>query len=381
VGIPVTTPPTAAPRAGGDRDGYKTDEPVPSIDERLACSPVMSCRSILLIFLVVAVTACRPKSTAPSPSPEPPADPPPATADASSDADASPVARSTAAKPRTLVVASERGIREVGYDGAVVRVLTSTPARRPRFVSGGREVLFYARSAGEIRRLSLETGGERRVAVLPRAFKVCGHMPDYPPGHVFSQGDLDVQDDGGFVVDAGGGSACMALMDRNANMLNVRIELRIDLSSGAVQHRVVIGGDCARAPPAWRNCTAASEPATRATPFPVATLDAGVDLTEETIAPGGRWSVVSMLGDMADYIYQWLFLLDRERRRIFPIVAGPFPAPLALGALGGADGGLGTAIAVGETTVRWLGDHALLVGDLLVVPGQAGVNVGGDVAR
>jgi hypothetical protein len=30
----------------------------------------------------------------------------------------------------------------------------------------------------------------------------------------------------------------------------------------------VLAGDCARTPPAWRNCTAASEPATRLTRSP-----------------------------------------------------------------------------------------------------------------
>jgi hypothetical protein len=333
-------------------------------------------RGTLTFLATIAVASCRPKSTgAPSPSPEPL---PPASA---ASAEPPREATTTPGAPPTLVVADEHGVREVGYDGTVVRTLTKTPAQRPRFVPGGKDIVFYTRPQGELRRISLETGGEHSVAVLPRTFKTCDRMPSYPPGHVFLLGDLDVQGDEDFAVDAAGTRACMTLMDRNANMLNVRIELEIDLSSGVVRHRVQIGGDCTKAKAAWRGCEGAREPPPRAAPFPLASLGEGPELTEEAVAPGARWSVLSVPGDVADYVYRSLFLLDRERKRIFPIVAGPFPAPLAPGEASRNKDGRGTVYAVGETPVRWLGGDALLVGGLLVLPGQRGVDVGGEVAR
>jgi hypothetical protein len=233
-------------------------------------------------------------------------------------------------------------------------------------------------AAGEIRRLSLETGDERKVAVLPRTFKTCGQKPDFPPHHAFPAARLDIQEDGDFVLDAGGRAACLTLMDRNANMVNVSIELRVDLSSGAVLHRVNIGGDCAKVPPTWPACPVQQWSPPEAPP---AGLGLPANVQEESVAPGGRWSVLAQPALEGDYIHRSLFLLDRKRKLVFPIAAGPFPGPLAPAALGLGDGGPGTVDAVGESTVRWLDGDALLVDELLVVPGQQGVRLEGDVAR
>ncbi len=295
-------------------------------------------------------------------------------------------AAAPSAKARTLIVGGEEGIREVGLDGKVIRTLTRTPAEWPRLLPGGREVIFYVRSwperhvEGEVRRLSLETGAVSTVAVLPSSFQSCGHMPDYEEGHVFSRADLSIQDDSDFVLDASGGAVCMALQDRNANMMNVRFEVRIDLASGAVQHRVTYPGGCAKRQPSWAGCGQRRGALSHAAAFPLASLDAGVDVTEEGISPSGRWSVVSVLGEQGgDYVYRSLYLLDRRQTRIFPIVPGPFPAPIAPEAMRPNDDS--TFTAVGETPVRWLDDDALVVDTLIVLPGQRAVDVHGHVAH
>jgi hypothetical protein len=298
----------------------------------------------------------------------------------------------------TLVLADDQGIREVGYDGATLRTLSRTPARRPRFFPGRAELVFYVPSAGEIRRLSLASGAETRVATLPRAFKTCGKLPDYPLGHVFAPADLDVQTDGRFVLDAQANAVCLTLQDRNDNMVNVMIAARIDLASGHVSHEVTLGGDCStppptrgvRASPAVPPCAAeGSAPLRSATPFAVASLGVGADVVEEGVAPSGRWSLLGQPRGEGDYLYRAVFLLDRQRRLVYPIVAGPFPPPLTAGQLAhladfaAQDGDLpdgGTTLAYGESAVHWLDRDAILVGSRLVVPGQGGVSVSGDVA-
>src|SRR6185437_3747980 len=271
------------------------------------------------------------------------------------------------AKARSFVVASEQGIRVMGFDGKVLRTLTRTPAERPRFLPGEQEAIFYVEGEGEVRRISLETGAVSVVAVLPKSFRTCGKMPDYEQGHMFERGELRIQDDLDFALDASKGAVCMALQDRNTNMMNVRVEVRVDLASGAVVHRVEYGGDCAKRPPAWAGCDRRRRAVSPAAPFPVASLDAGADVTEEQVSPSGRWSVLSVPNEYqgGDYIYRSLYLLDRQQRRIFPIAPGPFPAPAAPAANNES-----TFTAVGETPVHWLDGDALVVGTLLVLPEQ-----------
>ena len=102
---------------------------------------------------------------------------------------------------------------------------------------------------------------------------------------------------------------------------------------------------------------------------------------EEAIAPSGRWSVLSHPSDQGDYIHRALFLLDRQKKVVYPIVAGAFPKALGAGELKRLADVKGTVDAVFESTVRWLEGEALLVDGLLVVPGQRGVEFEGDVAR
>jgi hypothetical protein len=277
--------------------------------------------------------------------------------------------------PGTFIVGNDQGVREVGYDGATVRVIATTPARRLRLVAGGKAVVFYVRATGEIHELSLATGVDRKVAALPNGFKACGHMPDYQSGHRFAVANLDVQADDDFVFDGSGNAVCMTLMDRNVNMANVAIDVRVDLASGAVLHRVTRGGECAAKPPNWKDCAARATDGAKWAPFRSA---AGID--EELVSPSGRWSVLSMNDDRGDYIHRSLFLLDRQGDQVFPIVKGPFPAPIPLAALARTEDRAATVDAVGESVVRWLDHDALLVDSLLVVPERGGVDIDGDAA-
>lgn len=264
-------------------------------------------------------------------------------------------------------------------------MLSTTSSQHPRFAAeGSGDLLFYAPAAGEVRRLSLATSLEVLVARLPRTFKTCGALPDYPTGHIFAIADLRLQQAADFVVDAAAKALCFRLADRNDNMVNVKVEGRIDLRTGVVVHRVAIGGDCGKKRVAIPSCVAAGPPRGLRSPepFPLARLGIASTAREETVAPSGRWSVLGQPTLEGDYIHRSLFLLDRRAERVYPIAPGPFPSPLGpveRAALGEVKG---TLDAVGESSVRWLGrDDTLLIDSLLVIPGRQGVELHGDVAR
>jgi hypothetical protein len=350
----------------------------------MSTPPAASPARASLILVAIAGAACS-RSAPPAPSAEP-----------TSRASLSAAAPSTAPKPPSLFVASDAGIREVGYDGATIRTLSRTPARLPRLVAGKEALVFYDRSDGQLRRLSLASGAETVVAALPRTIETCGPLHDHATGHAFAITDLDVHGDDGLVVDARGGAACLRLADKEdnpANVVDVQVDARIDLSSGHVVHAVAVGGDCrgARGKPAVPPCAVVERPrAPGAAPFPLASLGVASNVVEETVAPSGRWSLVAQPRPGGDLDHRALFLLDRQKRLVYPIVRGPFPPPLTaaqlaqlsevpseLGAL--QDGG--TLDSVRQSTVRWLEGDALLVDERLVVPELGGVDIPGEVAR
>lgn len=275
------------------------------------------------------------------------------------------------------MVGNESGIREVSYDGSTVRTLSSTSAQRLRLAADGRDVVFYVRASGELRRLSTTTGVERTIAVLPRDFKTCGRLSDYPKRHRFAVADLAVQADEDFVLDESGNAVCMTLMDRNINMVNVAVNLHIDLATGVVRHRLMVGGDCAPRAATWKRCSTPGASDVTWAPF------RDVDGVEEgLLAFSGRWSVLRILKESpGDYIHSALYLFDRRDNLVFPIIAGPFPAPIPLAALARHVDLPDTVDVVGESPIRWLTTDALLVDSLLVVPSRAGVDINGHVAR
>jgi hypothetical protein len=118
-------------------------------------------RGALLLLATIAATAYRSRSTG---SPQPIPEPLPTATATTTATPRPPDPGASAAVPRTLIVGGEHGLREVRREGTVVRVLSKTPARRPRFLPRGKDVLFYLRPAGEVRRLSLivRRRGERR---------------------------------------------------------------------------------------------------------------------------------------------------------------------------------------------------------------------------
>lgn len=301
---------------------------------------------------------------------------------------------------RVELVASEQGIREVGADGATLRVLTSTPAAFPRYANEGRAVVFLARGRAEVRRLTLDDCVEARVATLPRGVgAACGGQfaSDYDPTeYVQSDDAIDLTDDG---------ALCLHVMDRNLNMMNVEVVMRVGLADGAVAHRVTTPATCGGAHPPVDGplCAVAPRASSRrngdAMPFAIegnrlvrrdargrrSTLGTvlGSDVSLDEMSSSGRWQVFSANVEEGDYIHRDLLLFDAQTGHMHPIVEGPFPAPLdarTIGAINTVHGH--TASATGETTIRFLDPgERLWVDGLLVIPGERGVRVPGALAR
>jgi hypothetical protein len=102
----------------------------------------------------------------------------------------------------------------------------------------------------------------------------------------------------------------------------------------------------------------------------------------ESVSPSGRWSVIGIATSEGDYMHRSLFLADRVKRLVHPIAAGQFRSKALTKAERKALAEFqGTVDAVGESSVRWLENDALLVDRLLVVPERGGVQLEGDVAR
>jgi hypothetical protein len=263
----------------------------------------------------------------------------------------------------------------------------------------GRSLLFLSPDNQALWLVDRTTGKARRVARLPEKYTACTALADYPAGHHFAPGDLDLHEDGDFVVDASGKVACLHLMDRNANMMNVGVDLRVDLVKGAVSHLVSFPEECAkgrrfepcrpRAPASARQRPAGGFPfaleAGRlrrqepgAGPRTVAVLGPGFE-PEKALSPSGRWLPFHGPIVEGDYIHRPIFLLDRLRGDIYAIRAGPArplgPARLKRLAF------IESFDATGETTIRWLpGIDRLILGSLLVIPGARAIELDGDLA-
>lgn len=292
-----------------------------------------------------------------------------------------------------LIVGGSFGLREVGLDGRPVRLLSATPAQRPRLLPGG-GVLFLASEGRELRVFERDTGKERTVALLPSEFGSC------PPGRPLRLEDPSVQADHDFVLDIRGDAACIRLQDRNDNMMSIAVDIRIQLPGGGVAYEISYPVECSRGTPV-PPCQAGGTPPPRADPAqrPFSVQDGALlrhapdaqnvvplppgDWSESVSSPSGRWILVEGNFHDGDYIYRSLLLLDAQEGALYPVGEGDISTPLTPQQLNKfGSGSVPTKTAVAEATVRWLrGSDVLIVGSLLVSPGHSGTDLGGDVAQ
>lgn len=323
-----------------------------------------------------------------APAPKVPASPAASPSSAAAPSPVVPPSPASAPAPTSLFVAGPRGVVELALDGTVRRQLSATVGTDPRRTPDG----LLVRTPAGLLRISLSGQPEILVAKLPEAVTACASADGAPVRHVLA--DLAVQAADDFTVAPDGSSACLSLMDRNANMADVTVRLHVDLKTGGV-HAGVAG--CPGEPAACATVVLPNVPPATDAPFRIdggrllkrepsgsLTVISGLgsgDFREAAASPSGRWVVIEGNESEADYIHRDLLLLDRMHGRVHAIVPGRFPPPIAQGDLVS----LGrirvrTADATGESEVRWLPGDVLLVDRLLVLPGQRALAIDGDIA-
>jgi hypothetical protein len=323
-----------------------------------------------------------------------------------------------------IIVGSQRGLEAWRRDGSGHRLVSKGSARHPRWLDDGAVLVLrpvneddLAKGA-RLEKITLADGKRARVAKVPpfaygapdagAAAPDADVIPEIPFG-------LALQDPSDFTVDRSGHVACLVLMDRNINMADVVVGMRIDLATGDVLRHLEVGketweppagvalGDAERCTP--KEAPAAPDPDPTSFRFafdneqvvertPGAAAAPRLRLpgySAEAGSPSGRWQVLGGDVEEGDYIHRSVVLLDRASGEVFPIRAapGPWPAPLRPAGKKGPPRlrtPIGhTAEAVGETDLRWLGRSAaseLLIVDALVVrPGGRAFSVKGEIAR
>ena len=312
-----------------------------------------------------------------------------------------------------LIVGNGERLELWAIDGSTQRTLSEGAAFHPRKLNA--ETVLALRPSGEkpelgqqLVRISLRDGSRTVVANLP-AFR-CGNAA------ADAWQDLDIEDPRDFTFDVGGKVACFDLLDRNINMADVMLKVRVELDSGSVRRWLALGEPECVAPSGvmdgdpsdeeWCNPARESDDA----PEPVASFafdyndETGwiertgaapsnyiqlPDYMREKLSPSGRWLVLG--GDIqeADYIHRSLLLFDRETGSLYPVMAEPtaWPAPLTAAKPGAAvkAPSEGMADVVGESDVRWLsvssGSELLIVDQLVIVPFRASWAFEGELAR
>jgi hypothetical protein len=281
-----------------------------------------------------------------------------------------------------IIIATDRGIEEIDETGAIVRRISPTAARRPRF-TGDDGLYFVAAGLAEIRRVGLDGKGERPVGMLSSTIAAQCNIafpgPWDPARLLYSDADM--------VVDKSGDTVCLHLSDGQEDQSQASVWLRVALSlpgKGMGGIELICGSD----PPDPKNGDLQCDPRpidggldAQAGPLP----DTGspVELTAERESSSGRYALVSASVKRGRYRIRRILLLDRQSGAYYPIAPGPFAAPMdkrAWRAL--AKGQDITVRAARESDIRALArDDLFVVDSLLIAPGKRVVDTGGQFAR
>jgi|GEM_PF-2346095 len=311
-----------------------------------------------------------------------------------------------------LIVGDEDGLVLWTVDGSAHHMLSEGAAFYPRRIGADAALVLSGQ------RSNFHFGAQLvRISLIDGSRAVLATVPPYACANATADDSqmlgLDVQDPQDFVVDPDGKRAYLSMMDRNSNMANLQVKIRVELDSGRVTRWQTVGEpeclpppgvelgyppddqwpDLYRSPedePASANyafdfdaesgwVTKLGEPATKHLRLP--------DYNREYTSPSGRWLVLG--GDLqeADYIHRSLVLLDREAGAVFPVLEAPgaWPLPLVAAKRTVKMPGSGMADVVGESDVRWLelsdGAELLIVDRLVVQPAKPSWAFKGELAR
>ena len=312
---------------------------------------------------------------------------------------------------RALIVGNEEQLELWAIDGSAHRILSAGPALHPRRV-GPETVVALSAEAGnlqhgaELVQISLHGGARSPLATIA-AYSCANETPDSP-----APLGLDLQDPSDFLLDPSGTIACLTLMDRNINMADVQVKVRVELATGRVDRWQTVGEPECQPPPGVRTDDPSEGPWCEwpVPPEPESADNFAFDFDEESgwireradpprghthlpdfmreqVSPSGRWLVLGGNYQEADYIHRSLVLCDREDGALYPVLAEPSPWPAALKTNGPVvelpDDGL--VDVVGESDVRWLrvseSGEVLVVDQLVITPKAASWAFNGELAQ
>jgi hypothetical protein len=361
-----------------------------------AGNDVLAATLVMGLSLVAAGACSSPRSPADqgapaaSASPAPPNAVPGPPASGSAAGPAAPTARQA---PPELVTGGSSGLAVIDAGGKVTRRLSKTPTSHPRWTAD-RQALVFLADSGELRRFELATGKETVIARLPATLAPCA-------GKTIDRTELQIESDEDFAFEKGGGAICVRLQDRNINMANIIVAFSVALGTGKVTPTIEMS-ECDHDPGAMLDGCRGELPDRHsrrneaARPFAISegvlvhgksrrTLGRSRDYREEKVSPSGKWAIVGGNLSNGDYIERDVFLFDRDTGKLYPLPASTrtWPSPIPGRDLGKLPSWSGrTIMAVGETTILWLGPgDAVAIGQALVVPGVRITHFEGDLAR
>lgn len=324
------------------------------------------------------------------------------------------------ASPPMLLVAGYEGIKLIDLKGKTQRTLSKTPASHPRVISAEpQRLLFIGGTDAELRILNLSTGKEKAIARIPGNLGLdCGgewSKAYHPREYIHTDTD--------FVYDPKKQQVCIELGDRNENMRDVEVRIRIDVpKNGAgkaakkaadknIHHSLVMcrkgkesqkpiaacaykqkvssrtnarDAKTAKTYPYWWKSAEdyAAKHIPRGPEGPAFRLSSG-NFSAESRSPSGRWVVLSGNVQGGDYVRRQIILLDQKTGDFYPVKKGAVAAqtlckPCLEDMKEMHDASLFIA---GEARLTWIGKKdLLLVDDLLVVPGKHGYSFNGQPA-
>jgi hypothetical protein len=290
-----------------------------------------------------------------------------------------PMSLGVAADGKSFLVGSNEGLYAYTLDGSH-RLVSRGRARHPRWWKADAVLVadndLQGGAGANILVVSLPHGDRQTIAAIP-PFS-CGGDDSL---------NVSLWTGSDFLVDRKRGQVCIDLMDRNLNMAGIIVNVMIDAASGRVTRRLMMGEEGCTPPPDVRvgespskpPCSANQAQRTRVKPLGpfrfkrgvirrgaerIATHRALTHFTATEISPTGRWFLLESEPAEGDFIYRNLLLFDASTGAVHVVPTSPQWTP--------------------PPAVGWLDlgpSDALLVKDLVIIPGERAFRVEGDVVR
>ena len=311
-----------------------------------------------------------------------------------------------------LIIADRKGIHALAPDLSLVADLSPARANHLRVVQSASQLLLYfvVPAKRQIVRLDLVSGSHKVLATLPLLQNECfrgaigpGPEPEGQPTAAGAAQDptataapaegavaaaegvapavaskpvnpLDyIQGESDFGVDPAGKFACFQISDRNANMANVMLSFRVDLTSGKTTERVVFGGEECQTlvkgvPNTKPLCTIPAVHAPRPAPTQPWPFNAkALHFDAEATSDSGRFGFLrdaEVVAEQGDYVYLAPFVFDAQTGTVL-VVTSKTLVPANLAKLRKSQKlPKNTLVFPGEAGAFWLaGADVLVLGD------------------